>query len=123
MALLESGQMYLETIYILQQKNTNIRSIDVCAYLGYSKPSVSRAVGILKKDGYISVDEDGFILLTPSGTEVAEKLYERHTVLTNMLVSLGVDKETATEDACRIEHVISDKTFEAVKKHYNIYKK
>ncbi|MBE6552386.1 MAG: metal-dependent transcriptional regulator [Ruminococcaceae bacterium] len=123
MALLESGQMYLETIYILQQKNTNIRSIDVCAYLGYSKPSVSRAVGILKKDGYISVDEDGFILLTPSGTEVAEKLYERHTVLTNMLVSLGVDNETAAEDACRIEHVISDKTFEAVKKHYNIYKK
>jgi len=123
MALLESGQMYLETIYILQQKNTNIRSIDVCAYLGYSKPSVRRAVGILKKDGYISVDEDGFILLTPSGTEVAEKLYERHTVLTNMLVSLGVDNETAAEDACRIEHVISDKTFEAVKKHYNIYKK
>ena len=123
MALLESGQMYLETIYVLQQTNKNIRAIDVGAYLGYSKPSVSRAVGILKKDGYISVDEDGFILLTSSGMEIAEKLYERHTVLTNMLISLGVDKETATEDACRIEHVISDKTFDAVKKHIDMFKK
>lgn len=123
MALLESGQMYLETIYVLQQTDKNIRAIDVGAYLGYSKPSVSRAVGILKKGGYISVDEDGFILLTSSGMEIAEKLYERHTVLTNMLISLGVDKETATEDACRIEHVISDKTFDAIKKHIDMYKK
>ena len=123
MALHESGQMYLETIYILLQKNAKIRAIDVGTYLGYTKPSVSRAVGILKKDEYIIVDCDGYISLTPSGKEIAEKLYERHTVLTNMLVALGIDKETATEDACRIEHVISDKSFDVVKKHYFDFKK
>lgn len=123
MALHESGQMYLEAIYVLLQKNDKIRSIDIGAYLGYTKPSVSRAMGILKKDGYISVDSDGYISLSPSGNEFAEHLYERHTVLTNMLVALGVDEKTAAEDACRMEHVISEKTFDAVKKHYLDYQK
>ncbi len=118
MALHESGQMYLETIYVLLQENKKIRAIDVGAYLGYTKPSVSRAVGILKKSDYISVDSEGYITLNESGKQLAEQLYERHTVLTNMLMALGVDEETATEDACRIEHVISNKSFEAVKKHY-----
>ena len=118
MALHESGQMYLEAIYVLLQKNTNIRAIDVGAYLGYSKPSVSRALGILKNDGFIIVDGDGYITLSDAGKSFSEQLYERHTVLTKMLVSLGVDEETATEDACRIEHVISDKSFAAVKKYF-----
>lgn len=122
-ALHESGQMYLETIYILLLQNAKIRAIDVGTYLGYTKPSVSRAVGILKKDEYIIVDCDGYISLTPSGKEIAEKLYERHTVLSNMLMSLGIDEKTATEDACRIEHVISDKSFNVVKKHYFDFKK
>ena len=122
MALGESGQMYLEAIYVLSQKNEKIRAIDVGAYLGYSKPSVSRAIGILKNGEYISVNSDGYIALTPSGKQLAEQLYERHTVLTNMLVSLGVDEETAAEDACRIEHVISDSSFAAVKKHFLIKK-
>ena len=121
MALHESGQMYLEAIYVLLQKNEKIRAIDVGAYLGYTKPSVSRAVGLLKKSEHISVDSDGYITMTPKGEEFAAKLYERHTVLTNMLMALGIDEETATEDACRIEHVISDKSFTAVKKHYLDY--
>lgn len=123
MTLYESGQMYLEAIYVLTQKNDKIRAIDVGAYLGYSKPSVSRAMGILKKGNYIVVDQDGYITLTDAGKQVAEKLYERHTVLSNMLIALGVDEETATEDACRIEHVISDKTFDAIKQHYLVFKK
>lgn len=118
MALKESGQMYLEAIYVLLQKNEKIRSIDVGTYLGYSKPSVSRAIGILKRDGYIEVDDLGYISLKKSGKEMAEQMYERHTVISNMLIALGVDSQTATEDACRIEHVISDKSFEAVKKHF-----
>jgi len=118
MALHESGQMYLEAIYVLLQKSEKIRAIDVGAYLGYTKPSVSRAIGILKKGEYISVDNDGYITMTSSGKQVAEQLYERHTVLTNMLMTLGVDEETAAEDACRIEHVISDKSFAAVKKYF-----
>ena len=118
MSLHESGQMYLETIYVLTQKNAKVRSIDVVEHLGYSKPSVSRAVGILKKDGYITVDEYGYIALTPVGIAEAETLYERHTVMTQMLVSLGVDRETAAEDACRIEHVISETSFEAIKAHF-----
>lgn len=118
MALKESGQMYLEAIYVLLHKNEKIRAIDVGAYLGYSKPSVSRAIGILKKGGYISVDEFGNITLNKTGKELAEQMYERHTVISNMLISLGVDEQTATEDACRIEHVISDKSFDAVKKHF-----
>ena len=123
MALHESGQMYLEAIYVLSEKNENIRAIDIGAYLGYSKPSVSRAVGILKKDAYISVDAEGYIAMTEKGKKFAEQLYERHTVLTNMLVALGVDEATATEDACRIEHVISDKSFAAVKEYYLNHKK
>lgn len=117
MALQESGQMYLEAIYVSLQKNQRIRSIDIGAYLGYTKPSVSRAVGLLKKGEYIKVDADGYITLTPMGKQVAEQLYERHTVLANMLIALGVDDKTATEDACRMEHVISDTTFSAIKKH------
>lgn len=118
MALQESGQMYLEAIYVLSQKKDKIRAIDVGAYLGYSKPSVSRAVGILKKGEYISVDAEGYITLNASGKQLAEQMYERHTVLTNILVQLGVDDQTAADDACRIEHVISDKSFAALKKHY-----
>ena len=122
MPLRESGQMYLEAIYVLSQKNENIRAIDVGAYLGYSKPSVSRAVGILKRHEYIVIDDDGFIVMTQKGKDSAEKLYERHTVLTKMLMNLGIDEKTATEDACRMEHVISDQSFEAIKKHYLYYK-
>ena len=123
MELYESGQMYLEAIYVLLQEKEKVRSIDVGAYLGYSKPSVSRAVGILKKGGYISVDAEGYIAMTESGRQIAEQLYERHTVLTKMLVALGIDEETAAEDACRIEHVISDKSFTAIKNYYMNYKK
>ena len=121
MALHESGQMYLEAIYILLQKNGKVRAIDIGAYLGYTKPSVSRAVGILKKGDFIVVDAEGYITLNESGKRLGEQLYERHTVLTKMLMALGVDEETATEDACRIEHVISDQSFAAVKKHYLDY--
>lgn len=123
MALYESGQMYLEAIYVLSQNNAKIRAVDVGAYLGYTKPSVSRAIGILKKGEYISVDTEGYITMSPSGKQIAEQLYERHTVLTKMLMALGIDEETASEDACRIEHVISDKSFEAVKKYYFNYNK
>jgi len=123
MVLHESGQMYLEAIHVLLQRNERIRAIDIGAYLGYTKPSVSRAVGLLKNSGHISVDDDGYIQLTEKGAQFAEQLYERHTVLTNMLMALGVDEETAAEDACRIEHVISDPSFAAVKEHYLNYKK
>ena len=123
MALHESGQMYLETIFILLQKNQKIRSVDVGACLGYSRPSVSRAIGLLKKSEYIMVDSEGYITMTAKGEHFAKDLYERHTVLANMLMALGIDEETATEDACRIEHVISEKSFAAVKKHYLDYKK
>lgn len=121
MALYESGQMYLEAIHVLLQRNERVRAIDVGAYLGYTKPSVSRAMGILRKGGFISVDAEGYITLNPSGQQLAEQLYERHTVLTKMLVALGVDEETAAEDACRIEHVISDRSFAAIKKHHLDY--
>ena len=123
MALYESGQMYLEAIYVLSQKKEKIRAIDVGAYLGYTKPSVSRAIGLLKNSEHISVDSEGYITMTPKGEEFSEKLYERHTVLTNMLMALGVDEKTASEDACRIEHVISERSFAAVKKHYSDYNK
>ena len=118
MILHESGQMYLETIFLLLQKNDKIRAIDVCNHLNYSKPSVSRAIGLLKKGEYVVVDKDGFITMTDLGKQVAETLYERHTILANLFISLGVDKQTATEDACRIEHVISDKSFSAIKNHF-----
>ena len=121
MALHESAEMYLETIYELSQRNAHVRSIDVAESMGYSKPSVSRAVGLLKQGGYLVVDKDGFLTLTESGIQVAKKIFERHTVLSKMLTALGVSKETATEDACKIEHVISDETFEAIKNHLDQY--
>lgn len=117
MHLQESGEMYLETIYILSEKSGSVRSIDVGEYMGYSKPSVSRAVGILKKGGYVVMDKEGYLSLTDSGLVVAKKIYERHTTLTDFLIRLGVNKDTAVEDACKIEHDISDETFEALKKH------
>ena len=117
MRLQESGEMYLESIYVLSQKGGNVRSVDISEYMGYSKPSVSRAVSLLKSGGYIVMDKDNFISLTESGLEIAEKIYERHTVLTAMLVHMGVSEEIASEDACRMEHAISDETFEAIKAH------
>ncbi len=117
MGIQESGEMYLETIYVLNKKMGSVRSIDISEHMGYSKPSVSRAVGILRDGGYISIDAKGFIALTDAGLELAKKIYERHTVLTKVLISLGVDENTASEDACRIEHVISDDTFSAIKKY------
>lgn len=117
MRLQESGEMYLETIYILSRDNANVRSIDVGEYMGYSKPSVSRAMSLLKSGGYITMAADGTLKLTELGEEIAEKIYQRHTILTTMLMSLGVDEETASDDACRLEHAISDKSFDAIKKH------
>ena len=122
MGLAESGEMYLETIYVLTRHSTSVRSIDVAESMGYSKPSVSRAIGILKAGEYIEVDKSGFITLTEKGVKTAESLYERHTILTDMLVYLGVDRETAAVDACKIEHVISAASFEAIKKHIKTYK-
>ena len=115
----ESGEMYLETIYVLSQKSDSVRSIDICEYMGYSKPSVSRAVGLLKKDGHITVDGKGYISLTRSGLKIAQNIFERHTIIMNTLLKLGIDEETADNDACKIEHVISDKTFSAIKDFYN----
>ncbi len=117
MRLLESGEMYLETIYLLTQESPHVRSIDVCEHMGFSKPSVSRAVGLLKSGGYINVDKDGYLTLTDVGREVAVKMYDRHKLLTDFLVSLGVDMETAATDACKIEHHISDESFEALKRY------
>lgn len=117
MHLRESGEMYLETIYILTKKNHDVRSLDVAEYMNFSKPSVSRAVGLLKQGGYITVDPDGYLHLTDLGKEIAAKIYERHTLLTEFLMRLGVDRETASADACKIEHDISDKSFEAIKRH------
>ena len=121
MSLYESGQMYLETIYVLSKSQNLVRAIDVSEHMGYSKPSVSRAVSTLKKDGYLIVNEEGGLQLTEKGLEVAQTMYERHTVLTKLLMLLGVDEETATEDACRMEHVISDKSFDAMKAHMDKY--
>ena len=117
MSIHESGEMYLETIHVLLQKNSAVRSIDISEHMGYSKPSVSRAVGVLKNGGYIVVDKDGYITLTEKGETVANKIYERHTVLSRMLITLGVDPEIAAEDACKLEHAISDESFEAIKRH------
>jgi len=123
MSIHESGEMYLETIHVLLAKKGAVRSIDISEHMGYSKPSVSRAVGLLKKNGYILVDKDGFITLTPDGEAVAQKIYDRHTILSRMLIALGVDPETAAEDACKIEHAISDRSFEAIKAHMQTYGK
>ena len=117
MPIHESGQMYLETIYILSRRNPHVRAIDVGEQLGYSKPSVSRAMALLKKGGYVTVAEDGGITLTESGREIAGRIYERHQLLSAWLVRLGVDPKIAAEDACRIEHVISSESFEAIKQH------
>lgn len=116
MRIQESGEMYLETILRLSQTSGHVRAIDVGEEMGYSKPSVSRAMSILKQGGYIVIEADGSIVLTDTGREIAEKIYARHTLITNFLISIGVDKETATEDACKMEHGISDASFEAIKK-------
>lgn len=116
MRLQESGEMYLETIYVLSKKSNFVRSLDIAEHMGFSKPSVSRAVGLLKQGGYITVEHDGSIFLTNEGCEVAERIYERHTILTKFLISLGVDENTASEDACKIEHDISNESFDAIKR-------
>lgn len=122
MNLQESGQMYLETIYVLTSKSNSVRSVDVCEHMGFSKPSVSRAVGLLKEGGYITVDNDGFLHLTEEGKIIAEKIYERHTILSRFLVSIGVDETTAAEDACKMEHDISDVSLAAIKRHIEAQK-
>ena len=123
MALLESGEMYLETIYVLSQSSSHVRAIDVGDYMNFSKPSVSRAIGLLKKDGLVVTDESGGLKLTEAGEKKAKSIYERHTVLTKLFIGLGVDEETAVNDACRIEHYISEKTFDAIKAHVKKYGK
>ena len=116
MHLQESGEMYLETIFVLSKKQGTVRSLDVAEHMGFSKPSVSRAVGLLKKGEFLNVDGNGYLTLTASGLEIAERIYERHTILTEYLMSIGVDRETAAHDACKIEHDISEVTFEAIKR-------
>lgn len=119
MHLQESGEMYLETIYVLSKERNCVRSIDVAEQMGYSKPSVSRAVGILKQGGYVISDPEGYLVLTETGKLQAERIFERHTLLTQLLRSFGVSEETASEDACKIEHIISDETFDAIKSYLN----
>ena len=121
MTLRESGEMYLETIYILSQTSKAVRGVDIGAYMGFSKPSVSRALGILKKDGLVMSDAQGYVKLTDAGEQRAKHIYERHLLLTQMLVNLGVDEKVAAEDACRIEHYLSDETFAAIKAHAKKY--
>ena len=121
MALQESGEMYLETIYVLSQQKADVRSVDVADYMNFSKPSVCRAMGLLKEEGLLKKDTGNSLKLTEAGEILAKRIYERHTVLTTLFMDLGVDEKTATEDACRIEHYISDKTFEAVKRHMAQY--
>ena len=121
MSLLESGEMYLETILILSQKKPVVRSIDVAEHMSFSKPSVSRAMGILKKGGYIEIDTFGHITLTESGKSAAERIYERHRILSEILMRLGVDEKTAAEDACKMEHYISDTSFTAIKEHLQMH--
>ena len=115
MGVHESGEMYLEAILVLSGEKGSVRSVDISEYLGYSKPSVSRAMGILKKEAYITMDKDGTITLTEAGRQIAEKIYERHTLLTKLLMQIGVDEETASADACKLEHAISEKSFDAIK--------
>ncbi len=117
MAIQESGEMYLETIYVLSKRSRQVRAIDVGEYMGFSKPSVSRALGLLINEGLVSRDSDSFLTLTKEGEKIAKRIYERHTLLTGLFIDLGVDEKTASEDACRIEHYISDKTFKAIKAH------
>ena len=115
MHLQESGEMYLETIYVLTRESQSVRSIDVCDHMGFSKPSVSRAIGLLKSGGYVDVSREGYLSLTEVGLEVAQKIYSRHEILTKVLMKIGVSAEAASADACKIEHVISDESFEAIK--------
>ena len=121
MTMRESGEMYLETIYVLSRESSAVRGVDVGAYMGFSKPSVSRAIGLLKKEGFVVTDESGYLKLTEAGEKKAQVIYERHMLLSRLLMNLGVDEKTATEDACRIEHYISEKTFDAIKKHVKQY--
>ena len=121
MSLKESGEMYLETIYILYKSKSSVRSIDVAEFMNFSRASVSRGMSLLKKQDFILMDKEGYITLTEKGIKTAEKIYERHTVISKMLMTMGIDQKTATEDACRIEHIISDKTFEAMKQHAEKY--
>ena len=121
MSMRESGEMYLETIYVLSQRAKNVRSVDVAEYMSYSKPSVSRAMGLLKKNGFINMDGQGYLTLTEAGEGIAKRIYERHTLLSQLLINLGVDEKTASEDACRIEHYISETTFDAIKMHVKQY--
>ena len=123
MQIQESGQMYLESILVLSKKLEHVRSIDICEHMNYSKPSVSRAVGLLKNGGFITVDGKGYIYLTEAGNELANKIYERHTIITKVLTAIGVDEQIASQDACRIEHVLSDESFEAIKNHMLQYGK
>ena len=116
MHIQESGEMYLETIHVLSQKSSHVRAVDISEHMGYSKPSVSRAMGLLKTGGYITVDKDGFISLTEAGLALAEKIYQRHNALTKLLTKLGVDPETAAADACKMEHAISDSSMAAIAK-------
>ena len=120
MHIQESGEMYLETILILSKKLSHVRSIDVGEYMGFSKPSVSRAIGLLKNGGYVTADKDGYLTLTELGAEVAHKMYDRHRLLTKFLTSLGVSEEVASSDACKIEHHISDESFEAIRKNMDL---
>ena len=117
MNLQESGEMYLESILVLSKKKDRVRSIDVVEYMGFSKPSVSRAIGLLRGGGYVNMDTDGYLTLTEAGLEVASKIYERHSLLSSFLISLGVSEETADADACKIEHHISDESFAAIKQY------
>lgn len=121
MKIQESAENYLEAIHVLTMRNGQVRSIDVAHYTGFSKPSISRAVGLLRDNGYVSIDQNGLLSLTEAGLKIAETIYERHTVLTDLLIKLGVSPETASEDACRIEHVISAETFEKLKEHVRKY--
>ena len=123
MAIQESGEMYLETILVLSETHPTVRAIDVSEEMGFSKPSVSRALAILKNDGYVVSDANGYLTLTDAGKEIAEKIYERHTTISQFLINLGVDPEVAADDACKMEHHISDQSFEALKRHAAQYVK
>ena len=117
MHLLESGEMYIETIHVLSKKRSVVRSVDVSEHMGVTKPSVSRAIGLLREGGYVLMARDGALTLTEAGVEIANKIYERHRVITALLTALGVDPEIAADDACKMEHHISDESFEALKRH------
>ncbi len=123
MSIQESGEMYLESILVLSKESAHVRAIDISEYMGFSKPSVSRALGLLKNDGFVISDEHGYLTLTEKGREIAEKIYERHTELTNFLTLIGVDYEVASKDACKMEHVISDESFLAIKKQAELLEK